>query len=75
VCSSDLLALGQKVGLTLRGTPTRLEGAVSRIAPEIDSASQMILIEIALDRNAPGAAGLRTGIVVDVEPEAAGATP
>lgn len=72
---SGRLKLGQRVGLSLRGTPTRLEGAVSRIAPEIDAASQMILIEIALDRSSTAAAGLRTGIVVDVEPRAPSAGP
>jgi multidrug resistance efflux pump len=65
---SPTLKLGQKVGLHLRGTATRLAGSVTRIAPEIDAASQMILIEIALDPKAASAAGLRTGIVVDVEP-------
>ncbi len=60
------LKVGQPVRLQVRGTATRLAGTVTRIAPEIDAASQMVLIEIGL--RSPGASGLRTGLVIDVEP-------
>ena len=41
-------------------------GTIQRIAPEVDAASQMVLVEIRLEP-APGVAGrLQTGLVVDV---------
>jgi RND family efflux transporter MFP subunit len=61
------LKLGQPVAIQPRGDTARLKGTVSRIAPEIDAASQMILIEVEL-QNPPAGGVLRDGLVVDVTP-------
>ncbi|HVR97627.1 MAG TPA: efflux RND transporter periplasmic adaptor subunit [Thermoanaerobaculia bacterium] len=61
------LSVGAPVTATARSTGLRVAGQVQRIAPEVDAASQMVLIEVRL---APGAdtGRLQTGQVVDVAP-------
>lgn len=61
------LAVGAPVTATARSTGLRVLGQVQRIAPEVDAASQMVLIEVRLT---PGTGGnrLQTGQVVDVAP-------
>lgn len=62
-----VLSLGAPVTATTRTTGLQVTGQVQRIAPEVDAASQMVLIEVRL---APGtgAERLQTGQVVDVAP-------
>ncbi len=61
------LSVGAPVTATARSTGLRVPGKVQRIAPEVDAASQMVLIEVRLT---PGTGGnrLQTGQVVDVAP-------
>jgi len=60
------LAAGTPVTATVRTLGLPIPGTIRRIAPEVDAASQMVLIEVHLDP-APGTVGrLQTGQVVDV---------
>ena len=62
------LAAGTPVTATVRTLGLPIPGTIQRIAPEVDSASQMVLIEVHLDP-APGTVSrLQTGQVVDVAP-------
>lgn len=66
------LAAGSAVAVAPRNTRSEVPGVVERIAPEVDAASQMVLIEVRIDPS-PGASGvLQTGQVVDVRPASAG---
>lgn len=58
------LAVGDAIVAQVRTQGARAEGTVSRIAPELDAASQMVFIEARL---APGRAGeIQAGAVVEV---------
>lgn len=60
------LHVGDPVAVTVRTQNLRLSGTVERVAPEVDAASQMVLIEVQLAPS-PGMEGrLQTGLVVDV---------
>jgi RND family efflux transporter MFP subunit len=62
------LAVGSPVTATVRNLSLPVPGTVQRIAPEVDAASQMVLIEVRL-APAPGTENrLQTGLVVDVTP-------
>jgi RND family efflux transporter MFP subunit len=62
------LAVGSRVTARVRDLGLPIPGTIQRIAPEVDAASQMVLIEVRLDP-APGVAGrLQTGLVVDISP-------
>ena len=63
------LTAGGAVTIHIRSQNLALPGHIERIAPEIDAASQMILIEARLDPAGPsGAPRVQTGQVVDVTP-------
>jgi RND family efflux transporter MFP subunit len=64
------LAVGRPVAVHIRTLGLTVPGRIERIAPEIDAASQMILIEAHLDPPAEAASRLQTGLVVEVEPAA-----
>jgi RND family efflux transporter MFP subunit len=64
------LAVGRPVTIHLRTLGLALPGRIERIAPEVDAASQMILIEARLDPITSAAPRLQTGLVVDVTPGA-----
>lgn len=64
--TSDL-ALGDPVEIVLERSGTRVTGRVAQVAPEIDSASQMIFLEARLDEENPGGAA-RAGLVARVFP-------
>jgi multidrug efflux pump subunit AcrA (membrane-fusion protein) len=65
------LAVGDLVTARPRDAGAAVRGTVQRIAPEVDAASQMVLIEVRLD-SPPGTRGaLQNGQVVDVSPAAA----
>lgn len=66
------LAAGGAVTVHIRSQNLALPGRIERIAPEIDAASQMILIEARLDPANGVAPRVQTGQVVDVTPGAAG---
>jgi RND family efflux transporter MFP subunit len=60
------LAVGSPVTATVRNLGLAIPGTIQRIAPEVDAASQMVLIEVRLAPT-PGMEGrLQTGLVVDV---------
>jgi multidrug resistance efflux pump len=61
------LAVGRPVSVRIRTLGLTIPGRIERIAPEIDAASQMILIEAHLDPSVEVASRLQTGLVVDVE--------
>jgi RND family efflux transporter MFP subunit len=61
------LAVGRPVSVRIRTLGLTIPGRIERIAPEIDAASQMILIEAHLDPPAEVVSRLQTGLVVDVE--------
>jgi RND family efflux transporter MFP subunit len=62
------LSAGSAVAVEPRNTRNVVPGVIERIAPEVDAASQMVLIEVRIDRTAGSAGGLQTGQVVDVRP-------
>jgi RND family efflux transporter MFP subunit len=63
------LKLEDPVAIDVRTQGFRIAGTVQRIAPEVDAASQMVLIEVRLAPT-PGTEGrLQTGLVVDVRPD------
>lgn len=62
------LAVGSAVTVHVRTLGLDLRGRIERIAPEVDAASQMILIEARLEIPAGAASPhLQTGLVVDVQ--------
>jgi len=62
------LKVGDPVAIDVRAQGFQLAGTLQRIAPEVDAASQMVLIEVRL-APAPGTESrLQTGLVVDVRP-------
>jgi len=62
------LAAGGAVTIHIRSQNLALPGHIERIAPEIDAASQMILIEARLDPSGGSPPRVQTGQVVDVTP-------
>jgi RND family efflux transporter MFP subunit len=62
------LAVGAPVTATVRTLGLRIPGAIQRIAPEVDAASQMVLIEVRLAPMPEMEGRLQTGLVVDVAP-------
>jgi RND family efflux transporter MFP subunit len=59
---------GDAVTVTVRTLGLRIPGTLQRIAPEVDAASQMVLVEIHVDPTAEIEGRLQTGLVVDVAP-------
>jgi hypothetical protein len=53
----------------VRTVDLRIPGTVQRIAPEVDAASQMVLIEVHLNPTPAMEGRLQTGLVVDVTPQ------
>lgn len=62
------LAVSTPVTATVRNLGLRIPGSVQRIAPEVDAASQMVMIEIRLSPSPEAESRLQTGLVVDVKP-------
>ncbi|PYQ64516.1 MAG: hypothetical protein DMF53_07265 [Acidobacteria bacterium] len=60
------LAQGQPVTVTVRTLGLKIPGTIQRIAPEVDAASQMVLIEVHLSPTPEVESRLQTGLVVDV---------
>lgn len=61
------LRVGTPVTVTVRTQGgLRLPGTVERVAPEVDAASQMVLIEVRLSPSPEMEGRLQTGLVVDV---------
>lgn len=60
------LQVGAPVAITVRTQSLRLPGTVERVAPEVDAASQMVLIEVRLTPSPELEGRLQTGLVVDV---------
>ena len=65
------LAVGTPVVSTVRTLGLQVPGTIQRIAPEVDAASQLVLIEVHLAPTPEMAARLQTGLVVDVTPRSA----
>lgn len=61
------LSVGQPVTVTVRTMGLKIPGTIQRIAPEVDAASQMVLIEVHLNPAPEMESRLQTGLVVDVE--------
>jgi RND family efflux transporter MFP subunit len=61
---------GDPVAVAVRTVDLRIPGTVQRIAPEVDAASQMVLIEVHLNPTPEMESRLQTGLVVDVVPKA-----
>ncbi len=57
---------GQPVTVTVRTLGLQIPGSIQRIAPEVDAASQMVLIEVHLNPTPEAESRLQTGLVVDV---------
>jgi RND family efflux transporter MFP subunit len=62
------LKVGDPVAVSVRTQGFQIPGAIQRIAPEVDGASQMVLIEVHLATPPGGEGRLQTGLVVDVAP-------
>jgi RND family efflux transporter MFP subunit len=62
------LSQGQPVTVTVRTLGLKIPGVIQRIAPEVDAASQMVLIEVHLSPTPEAESRLQTGLVVDVGP-------
>ena len=62
------LAEGNPVIARVRDLGLDVPGRVARIAPDVDTASQMVFVEIHLDPAPPAAGRLQAGLVVDVRP-------
>lgn len=62
------LAVSAAVTATVRELGLQLPGTVQRIAPEVDAASRMVLIEVRLSPSPEAERRLQTGQVVDVKP-------
>ncbi|HEV2854545.1 MAG TPA: efflux RND transporter periplasmic adaptor subunit [Thermoanaerobaculia bacterium] len=60
------LAVGTPVAATVRSLGLAIPGTIQRIAPEVDAASQMVLIEVRLAPTPEMESRLQTGLVVDV---------
>jgi RND family efflux transporter MFP subunit len=60
---------GDPVAVAVRTVDLRIPGTVQRIAPEVDAASQMVLIEVHLNPTPEMESRLQTGLVVDVVPK------
>lgn len=60
------LTVGTPVTATVRTMNLRLPGTIARVAPEVDAASQMVLIEVRLSPTPEAEGRLQTGLVVDV---------
>jgi len=60
------LAEGSAVVARVRDLGLDVPGRVERIAPEVDTASQMVFVEIGLEPSPEVAGRLQTGLVVDV---------
>ncbi len=60
------LTPGNSVTATVRTLGLAVPGTIQRIAPEVDAASQMVLIEVRLDLTPESVSRLQTGQVVDV---------
>jgi len=60
------LTQGQPVTVTVRTLGLKIPGAIQRIAPEVDAASQMVLIEVHINPTPEMESRLQTGLVVDV---------
>jgi RND family efflux transporter MFP subunit len=60
------LAAGTPVTATVRTLGLRVAGIIERVAPEVDAASQMVLIEIRLSPTPEAEDRIQTGLVVDV---------
>ncbi len=60
------LTVGTPVVSTVRSLSLAVPGTIQRIAPEVDAASQMVLIEVHLAPTPEMASRLQTGLVVDV---------
>jgi RND family efflux transporter MFP subunit len=59
---------GDAVNVTVRTMGLKIAGTLQRIAPEVDAASQMVLVEIHLAPTPEIEGRLQTGLVVDVAP-------
>jgi RND family efflux transporter MFP subunit len=64
------LSQGQPVTVTVRAQGFKIPGTIQRIAPEVDAASQMVLIEVHLSPTPEMESRLQTGLVVDVASKA-----
>ena len=62
------LAPGTMVTARVRDLTLEVPGRVERISPGVDTASQMVFVEIRLEPAPEVAARLQTGLVVDVRP-------
>jgi RND family efflux transporter MFP subunit len=62
------LAVGRPVVIHVRSQGLTIPGRIERISPEIDAASQMILVEARLEPPPGMASRLQAGSVVDVTP-------
>jgi RND family efflux transporter MFP subunit len=62
------LKVGDPVTIDVRAQGFRIAGTLQRIAPEVDAASQMVLIEVRLSPDPGTESRLQTGLVVDVRP-------
>jgi RND family efflux transporter MFP subunit len=60
------LTAGTPVTATVRTMGLRIPGTIARVAPEVDAASQMVLIEVRLAPTPEAENRLQTGLVVDV---------
>jgi RND family efflux transporter MFP subunit len=60
---------GDPVAVAVRTVDLQIPGTVQRIAPEVDAASQMVLIEVHLNPTPEMESRLQTGLVVDVVPK------
>lgn len=61
---------GDPVRVALRTLGFQILGRIQRIAPEVDAASQMVLVEIQLSPTPEAESRLQTGLVADVAPKA-----
>lgn len=65
------LSVGSAVLARVRDLNLDIPGRVERIAPAVDTASQMVFVEIRLEPTPEMAGRLQTGLVVDVRPTSA----
>lgn len=65
------LSVGSAVLARVRDLGLDIPGRVERIAPAVDTASQMVFVEIRLEPTPEMAGRLQTGLVVDVRPTSA----
>jgi RND family efflux transporter MFP subunit len=62
------LKVGDPVAIDVRAQGFQIAGTLQRIAPEVDAASQMVLVEVRLAPGPGTESRLQTGLVVDVRP-------